>query len=143
MTREQFQQFWLQLKGPLKETWDKLTDSDVEAIQGDLATFMDVLQKRYGDVDKHEVRIWVDRRHAYWSGNYVGYKDPQGLLPVLLLPGESSGLLSAASMQAHQPCRGLGGCLLLSDRLPVHDDRLGAACPHWTVSWTVFWLRVH
>jgi hypothetical protein len=59
MTQEQFRHFWLQLKGPLKAKWDK------------------VVQKRYGEVDKHEVRIWADRRHAVWSGNYIGYKDPQ------------------------------------------------------------------
>jgi hypothetical protein len=22
------------------------------------------------------VRTWADRRHAVWSGNYIGYKDP-------------------------------------------------------------------
>lgn len=76
MTPEQFQQFWPQLKGPLKAQWDKITESDLDAIQGDLATFTDILQKRYGEVDKHAVRIWADRRHSVWSGNYIGYKDP-------------------------------------------------------------------
>jgi hypothetical protein len=34
MTPEQFQQFWLQLKVPLKAEWQKITDSDIDEIQG-------------------------------------------------------------------------------------------------------------
>jgi uncharacterized protein YjbJ (UPF0337 family) len=49
MTPEQFQQFWLQLKGLLKAEWQKITDSDIDEIQGDLARFTDVIQKRYGE----------------------------------------------------------------------------------------------
>jgi hypothetical protein len=77
MTQEQFQHFWLQLKAPLIAKWDKITQTDLEAIDGDLATFTAVLEQRYGEVDKHEVRIWTDRRHAVWSGNHIGYQDPQ------------------------------------------------------------------
>ena len=77
MTQEQFQQFWLQLKAPLKAKWDKITESDLGEIEGNLARFGDVLQKRYGEGHRDEVRLWADRRHAYWSGNYVGYKDPK------------------------------------------------------------------
>jgi hypothetical protein len=77
MTQEQFQHFWLQLKAPLKVKWNKITESDLDAIQGSLATFSDILRQRYGDVDKLEVQTWADRRHAVWSGNYIGYKDPE------------------------------------------------------------------
>ena len=76
MTPEQFQQFWLQLKAPLKAEWQKITDSDIDEIQGSLEKFTEVIQKRYGEAKKDEVRIWADRRHAHWSGKYVGYKDP-------------------------------------------------------------------
>ena len=58
MTQEQFQQFWLQLKAPLKAKWEKITDSDLGEIQGNLAKFNDILEKRYGDPNKEEVRIW-------------------------------------------------------------------------------------
>ena len=81
MTSEQFQQFWLQLKGPLKAEWEKITEGDLEEIQGNLATFTDVIQKRYGEANKDDVRIWADRRHAHWSGNYYGYKDPPSSTP--------------------------------------------------------------
>ncbi len=77
MTQEQFQHFWLQLKAPLKAKWGKITDTDLGEIQGNLATFGDILQKRYGEGHKAEVSLWADRRHAHWSGNYLGYKDPK------------------------------------------------------------------
>ena len=76
MIQEQFQQFWLQLKAPLKAKWERITDSDLGEIQGNLATFTHIVQKRYGDVIKDKVRVWVDRRYSHWTGNYLGYKDP-------------------------------------------------------------------
>ena len=77
MTQEQFQQFWLQLKAPLKANWDKITESDLGEIQGSLMQCGDMPQKRYGEGPKDEVSLWADRRHAHWSGNYIGYKDPK------------------------------------------------------------------
>lgn len=44
MKPENLKQFWVQLKGPLKANWDKLTESDLEEIEGDLPTFMVVPQ---------------------------------------------------------------------------------------------------
>lgn len=58
MTQEQFQQFWLQLKAPLKARWGNITESDLGEIQGSLAKFGDVLQKRYGEGHKDEVSLW-------------------------------------------------------------------------------------
>ena len=52
MNQEQFGQFWEQLKTPLKMKWGKITAEDLDQIQGDLATFGSVLQKRYGDLHK-------------------------------------------------------------------------------------------
>jgi hypothetical protein len=77
MTQEQFQQFWVQLKAPLKAKWEKITDTDLGEIQGNLAMFTDIVQKRYGDGHKSEVSIWTDRRYSHWTGNYLGYKDPE------------------------------------------------------------------
>ena len=77
MTQEQFQQFWVQLQTPLKAKWEKITDADVMEIKGNLATFTDILQKRYGEGHREEVKTWADRRHAHWSGNYLGYQDPK------------------------------------------------------------------
>jgi uncharacterized protein YjbJ (UPF0337 family) len=77
MNQEQFGQFWMELKKPLKVKWDKLTDDDLIEIQGDVAKFGTVVQKRYGDAQKAEVTTWANRRYSTWSGNYVGYKDPE------------------------------------------------------------------
>ncbi|MDX2251243.1 MAG: hypothetical protein NW202_03070 [Nitrospira sp.] len=76
MNQEQFGQFWTQLKAPLKAKWDKITEEDLVEIQGDLAKFGGVLQKRYGELHKEEVNTWVNRRYSHWTGNYIGYKDP-------------------------------------------------------------------
>jgi uncharacterized protein YjbJ (UPF0337 family) len=77
MNQEQFGQFWTQLKAPLKAKWEKITDEDLIEIEGDLATFGSVVQKRYGEAHKDEVLTWVKRRYSHWTGNYVGmgYKD--------------------------------------------------------------------
>jgi hypothetical protein len=42
-----------------------------------LATFGSVIQRRYGELQKEEVRTWANRRYCHWSGNYIGYKDPE------------------------------------------------------------------
>jgi len=77
MNQEQFEQFWLQLKMPLTAKWERITDSDLREIQGNLATFKDIVLKRYGDTNKSEVSTWVDRRYSHWTGNYLGYSDPE------------------------------------------------------------------
>ena len=77
MNQEQFGQFWAQLKAPLKAKWDKITEEDLVEIQGDLAKFGGVLQKRYGEMHKEEVKTWANRRYSHWTGNYIGYKDPE------------------------------------------------------------------
>ena len=76
MNQEQFGQFWAQLKAPLKAKWDKITEEDLVEIQGDLAKFSGVLQKRYGEMQKEEVNTWANRRYSHWTGNYIGYQDP-------------------------------------------------------------------
>lgn len=75
MNQEQFGQFWEQLKAPLQEKWEKITDQDLLEIQGNLVTFAGILQKRYGELQKEEVSTWANRRYAHWSGNYIGYQD--------------------------------------------------------------------
>jgi uncharacterized protein YjbJ (UPF0337 family) len=77
MNQEQFGQFWTQLRTPLKEKWEKIAEEDLTEIQGDLAKFGSVLQKRYGESRKEEVSTWANRRYSHWTGNYVGYKDAE------------------------------------------------------------------
>jgi uncharacterized protein YjbJ (UPF0337 family) len=39
---------WLQVKGDIRNWWGKLTDDDVDQIQGDSEKFIGKLQERYG-----------------------------------------------------------------------------------------------
>ena len=77
MNQEQFGQFWTQLKTPLQAKWEKITDEDLLEIEGNLATFSGVLQKRYGELQTEAVSTWANRRYSHWTGNYIGYMDPQ------------------------------------------------------------------
>ncbi|MBH0202528.1 MAG: hypothetical protein HP496_09615 [Nitrospira sp.] len=75
MNKEQFGQFWEQLKTPLKAKWVNITEEDLSEIKGDLDRFGTVLQKRYGELQKDEVVTWANRRYSHWTGNYIGYQD--------------------------------------------------------------------
>jgi len=39
---------WLQLKGDVRSWWGRLTNDDVDQIQGDVEKFLGKLQERYG-----------------------------------------------------------------------------------------------
>jgi len=39
---------WMQVKGDIRTRWGKMTDDDVDQIQGDAEKFMGKLQERYG-----------------------------------------------------------------------------------------------
>ena len=80
MNQEQFGQFLEQLRTPLNAKWEKVTKEDLDEIQGDLAKFGSVLQRRYGELDKEEVTIWANRRYSHWTGNYDGYQDAEPFL---------------------------------------------------------------
>ena len=77
MNQEQFQQFWAELKAPLRAKWGKITAVDVTKIEGSLASFENIVHERYGLSEKQDVFTWANRRYAHWSGNYAGYKDIQ------------------------------------------------------------------
>lgn len=77
MNQEQFKTFWSQLKAPLKAKWEKITDADLQEIEGNLALFTSVLEKRYGTTQNGEVNTWANRRYCHWSGHYTNaYADP-------------------------------------------------------------------
>ena len=53
---------WNQLKGNVRKQWGKLTDDDVDQIQGDSEILMGRIQERYGrtrDEAKREVDSWL------------------------------------------------------------------------------------
>ena len=39
---------WMQLRGDVRKWWGKMTDDDVDQIQGDMERFLGKLQQRYG-----------------------------------------------------------------------------------------------
>ena len=62
MNSDQLQGKWKQLKGVAKERWGKLTDDDLEVINGERDQLIGRIQERYG-IAKDEARKQVDE----WS----------------------------------------------------------------------------
>jgi uncharacterized protein YjbJ (UPF0337 family) len=48
MNRDTFKGQWMQLKGQLRRQWGKLTDDEVDQIQGNAEILVGKLQERYG-----------------------------------------------------------------------------------------------
>jgi len=59
---------WLQLKGKVRSQWGKLTDDELDQINGDGEQLVGLLQERYGyakDRAQREVDTFIDREaHA-------------------------------------------------------------------------------
>lgn len=57
---------WKQMKGTIKEQWGKLTDDDLDVINGRRAQLEGKLQERYGyhkDQVRHEIDDWYNRQN--------------------------------------------------------------------------------
>ena len=48
MNKQTMQGDWMQLKGKVRETWDKLTDDDVDVIAGQRDQLVGKIKERYG-----------------------------------------------------------------------------------------------
>jgi uncharacterized protein YjbJ (UPF0337 family) len=48
MNKDVMQGKWKQLRGKVKETWGKLTDDDLDRIEGNSEQLLGLLQERYG-----------------------------------------------------------------------------------------------
>jgi uncharacterized protein YjbJ (UPF0337 family) len=48
MNRDTLKGQWMQLKGKIREQWGKLTDDEVDQIQGNTEMLIGKLQERYG-----------------------------------------------------------------------------------------------
>ena len=60
MNMDTFKGQWNQLKGRVRTQWGKLTDDDVDQIQGNAEILLGKLQERYGR-SKDEARRDLDR----------------------------------------------------------------------------------
>lgn len=62
MNWDEIQGNWKQLKGKVRSHWGKLTDDDVEVVNGKRTELLGVLQKRYGhakDQGEREIDSWI------------------------------------------------------------------------------------
>ena len=67
MNNDIFKGQWKQLKGEVRRRWNKLTDDDVEAVDGTLEKLEGRLQERYGwekERIKSEIDGWSRERGA-------------------------------------------------------------------------------
>lgn len=66
MNKDIFQGNWSQLKGKVKQQWGKLTDDDLDVIDGKRIELAGKLQERYGyekdEAEKH-LSDWEKRNH--------------------------------------------------------------------------------
>ena len=68
---------WKQLRGRVKETWGKITDDDLDRIEGKTDRLLGVLQERYGyarDKAEAELRRFTSSQQesASWSAGSKG-----------------------------------------------------------------------
>jgi len=59
MNNDIFEGKWKQLKGSIQTNWGKITDSDLDRIEGSRERLVGMVQERYGK-DKEQARKEVD-----------------------------------------------------------------------------------
>ncbi|MEZ4457333.1 MAG: CsbD family protein [Gemmatimonadales bacterium] len=67
MTWDQIKGNWKQFRGSAKEQWGKLTDDDLDRIEGKREQLEGAIQTRYGktrEMVKEEVDRWADEMKA-------------------------------------------------------------------------------
>ena len=66
MNKDIFQGNWNQLKGKVKQKWGKLTDDDLDVIDGKRIELAGKLQERYGygmEEAEEQLKDWENRSH--------------------------------------------------------------------------------
>ena len=66
MNRETFKGQWMEFKGKIKQQWGKLTDDDLDQIQGNYEMLIGRLMERYGR-SREEIEKEVDVRFTQWQ----------------------------------------------------------------------------
>ena len=70
MNQDILQGKWKELKGRVKETWGKLTDDDLDKIDGHSDRLIGVLQQRYGyarDKAEAELNRFTSAQGSSWT----------------------------------------------------------------------------
>ena len=69
MNKDTIKGNWLQYKGKVKEQWGKLTDDDLDVIDGKRDQLVGRIQERYGmtkdDVDR-QIKTWETDNRYKW-----------------------------------------------------------------------------
>jgi uncharacterized protein YjbJ (UPF0337 family) len=74
MNTDVLQGKWREMRGQVKEQWAKLTDDDLDTIDGKREQLLGLLQQRYGfarEKAEEEYKRFADR----WSENRAGHAD--------------------------------------------------------------------
>ncbi|MDB5895074.1 MAG: ral stress protein CsbD [Rhodoferax sp.] len=69
MNNDRMQGNWTEFKGKLKEQWGKLTDDDLDVVQGQREQLLGRLQERHGytkEVAHHEVLAWEKKNPSFF-----------------------------------------------------------------------------
>ena len=67
MNEDIFKGKWKQLKGDLQNQWGKLTNDDLDRIEGNREKMVGILQERYGykkERAQKELDSYLDAKHA-------------------------------------------------------------------------------
>jgi uncharacterized protein YjbJ (UPF0337 family) len=67
MNRDQMQGNWKQFKGKLQEKWGKLTNDDLDVVNGKTEQLVGKIQERYGiarEEAEKQVKEWLDQDHV-------------------------------------------------------------------------------
>ncbi|HEV8457202.1 MAG TPA: CsbD family protein [Methylomirabilota bacterium] len=67
MNSDVFAGRWKQVRGQAKEWWGKLTDDDLERVEGQFDRLVGMLQERYGWARKQAEEVITRRFGAYHS----------------------------------------------------------------------------
>lgn len=66
MNWERIEGNWKQFKGKVIEQWGRLTDDDIDTINGQSEQLVGKLQERYGiarDEAERQIKTWADKWH--------------------------------------------------------------------------------
>lgn len=64
MNKDIFEGKWKQFKGSAKEKWGKLTDNDVDKVNGNYDQMVGMIQEKYGrsrEEAEREVKDWMNK----------------------------------------------------------------------------------
>ena len=65
MNRDTMKGYWNELKGKVQEQWGKLTNDDLDVIEGERDQLIGRIQKRYGQTREdaeREVDLWLEEQ---------------------------------------------------------------------------------